>query len=71
MINTLKIKGRMMEYGLTQKDVARALEIATPTVSQKINNIRPMNLKEADALASLLKIPTEKIGEFFFSQNIA
>ena len=71
MINTLKIKGRMMEYGLTQKDVAKALEIATPTVSQKINNIRPMNLKEADTLAILLKIPTEKIGEYFFSQNIA
>lgn len=68
MINTVKIKSRMVECGLTQKDVAKVMGIATPTVSQKINNIRPMNLKEADILARLLKINTIKYGEYFFKQ---
>lgn len=67
MINTLKIKSRMVECGLTQKDVAKAIGIATPTVSQKLNNIRPMNLNEADILAKLLKINTVKYGEYFFN----
>ena len=39
MINTRKIKSRMCELGLTQKDVANALHIAQPTANQKINNI--------------------------------
>lgn len=32
MVNTLKLKARIMEFGFTQKDVARALNIALPTV---------------------------------------
>lgn len=71
MINTLKIKARMVELGLVQKDVAKAMGIATPTVSQKLNNIRPMNLEEADKLADLLKIDTIQFGEYFFKTKIA
>ena len=56
MINSNKIKGRMAELGITQKDVSKALDIAPPTVSQKINNVRPMDLNEAEALAKMLKI---------------
>lgn len=71
MVNTIKIKSRMNELGYTQKDVARALNLALPTVSQKLNNIRPMYLKEADILADMLKIDTLKFGEYFFTPEIA
>ncbi|EES49267.1 helix-turn-helix domain-containing protein [Clostridium botulinum] len=71
MVNTLKIKARMIELGFNQKDVAEVLGIAPSTVSQKINNIRPMYLKEADLLADLLKIDTMQFGKYFFSSNIA
>lgn len=71
MVNTKKIKARMIEFGFTQKDLAKALDIATPTMSQKLNNIRPMYLKEADILADILKIDTNKFGEYFFTPNIA
>ncbi len=67
MINSNKIKGRMVELGVTQKDVAQHLGIAAPTVSQKINNIRPMDLTEAEKMAQMLKIPEEEFGEYFFS----
>lgn len=71
MVNTLKLKARIMELGLIQKDVAKALNISASTVSQKINNVRPMYLKEADILADLLKINTTEFGEYFFSSRIA
>ncbi|MDO4340932.1 MAG: helix-turn-helix transcriptional regulator [Eubacteriales bacterium] len=68
MINTKKIKGRLAELGLTQRDVARALGIAQPTVNQKINNIRPMNLDEAKKLAILLDLKVEEFQTYFFIQ---
>lgn len=71
MVNTLKLKARIMEFGFTQKDVAKALDIALPTVSQKLNNKRPMYLQEADIIANLLEISTQEFGEYFFTQKIA
>lgn len=71
MINSSKIKGRMAELGITQKDVARFLNIAPPTVSQKINNVRPMDLNEAEALAQILKIQPGEFGAYFFSGMVA
>lgn len=66
MINTLKIKGRIAELGLTQKDIAENLKIALPTVSQKINNISPMSLSEAEKIATLLKIRNDEFASYFF-----
>ena len=71
MINTNKLKGRIVELGLTQKDIAKALGIATPTVSQKINNVRAMDVKEAFIIAEVLNIPDEEFREYFFKEEIA
>lgn len=71
MVNTLKIKARIVELGMNQKDVAKALNISQSTMSQKINNIRPMYLKEADIIADLLEISTIQFGEYFFTPKIA
>ena len=69
MVNTIKLKARLMEYGKTQKDVAELLELAPSTVSQKINNVRIMNLREADAIAVMLDIDTKSYGEYFLTEN--
>lgn len=66
MINTNKIKGRMAELQITQKDVAVSLGLAQPTVNQKINNIRPMDLSEAEQLSDLLHIKPEDFAVYFF-----
>lgn len=66
MINTNKIKGRMAELQITQKDVAVSLGLAQPTVNQKINNIRPMDLNEAEKLSDLLHIKPEDFAVYFF-----
>lgn len=71
VVNTNKIKGRIVELGLTQKDIATALGVALPTVSQKINNVRAMDVKEAFIIADVLKIPDEQFREYFFTSEIA
>lgn len=67
MVNSRKIKGRLVELGLTQKDVAEKIGVAQPTVNQKNNNIRPMDLQEAEAIADLLKINPGEFVEYFFT----
>lgn len=67
MINSNKIKGRMVELGFTQKDIAAHLGIAQPTANQKINNNRPLDLSEAEKLAEFLKIAPEEFGLYFFA----
>ena len=68
MLNVNKVKGRLAELNLTQKDVANALGLAAPTVSQKLNRVRPMDLDEAEKLARLLKIEDGQFHEYFFAQ---
>ena len=68
MLNPKKIKGRMVELGLTQKDVAETLHIAPATASQKINGIRPLYLEEASKLADLLRIEKGTFGDYFFTR---
>lgn len=71
MINTLKIKARMVELGLTQKSIAAKIGIAAPTVSQKINNVRPMMLDEVEKFSEILKIRDDQFREYFFYNPVA
>lgn len=66
MINTSKIKERMDELGITQVKLAKRLGIAAPTMSQKINNNRPLSLEEAEKMANALKIKDKDFGVYFF-----
>ena len=67
VINTNKIKGRMRELSVTQAEVAKVLNIAQPTANQKINNVRPFDLDEAEKLARLLQIDSSDFGNYFFA----
>ena len=71
MINTNKLKGRIVEMGFTQADGAKCLDIAQPTFRKKINNLRPMDLDEAEKLAVWLQIPVEEYGIYFFCPTVA
>ena len=57
----------MAELNLTQKDVAKALDIAASTASQKLNRVRPLDLDEAEKLAKLLDLKNEQFAEYFFA----
>lgn len=71
MVNTTKIKARIIEVGLTQTAVAGALHIAQSTLNQKINNVRPMTLDEAEAMQRFLSIPDADFCAYFFSSAVA
>lgn len=68
MVNTPKIKGRIVELSLNQMEIAKSLGIAQPTLNQKINNIRPFKLDEVGALQKILKIPDSDFATYFFAQ---
>lgn len=68
MINTDKLKSRMSKLGITQVQLAEKLGIAAPTMCQKLNNIRPLSLEEAEIVAAELKIKDKEFGSYFFSQ---
>ena len=68
MPNTDRIKARMDELNITQAQLAREIGIATPTICQKINNIRPFSLDEAERVATVLEIPDNEFGGYFFSR---
>ena len=67
MINTQAIKDRMKETRVTQAELAAAVGIATPTMNQKIHNIRPLTLDEAEKVASVLHIRNEEFAAYFFA----
>lgn len=71
MINTNKVRGRMVENGVTQQDAATYLGIAQATFSQKINNVRPMDLDEAEKLAEFLNITDIEFPLFFLAKPVA
>lgn len=68
MPNTDKIKVRMAEMKVTQADLAKYLGVATPTVCQKINNLRPFTLDEVEKVAEKLEITDKDFGTYFFTK---
>ena len=57
--------------GLTQAQLAGKLGIKAPTMNQKLNNVRPMFLHEADIVAKELGIGPELFCAYFFWNEIA
>lgn len=70
MPNTEKIKERMFELGITQAELAKELRVATPTICQKINNLRPFYLSEAEKVADVLKIEDSDFGKYFLVNKL-
>jgi Plasmid maintenance system antidote protein len=70
MPNTELLKQRLSEIGMTQTQLAEAIAIAVPTMSQKINNLRPFSLDEAEKVAAILKIKDKDFGRFFFDTHL-
>lgn len=68
MVNTSKIKGKMAELGITQKELAKVLGISSSTMSLKLNNARPFTLEEAASIADALKIDDAQFIEIFFAK---
>lgn len=66
MVNIQKIKAKMVELNMTQKEVAEAMGIDSSTFNVKLNETskRQFTIKEAQDLVKILKIDDPK--EYFF-----
>ena len=69
MINTKALICRAKTLKIRQKDIADALGLQQSTVSQKINNVRPMLLKEAEVIGEMLDIGDIAFGHYFFCKT--
>lgn len=58
MIDTRKVKARMVLLGLTQPDVANALGINVATFNAKLNGTRRIYLDEYIKLCEILQLNT-------------
>lgn len=68
MLNANLLRAKIVENGMTQEEVAKAIGITPKTFSLKINSGK-FGLDEADKLIELLKI--EKPERIFFADTVA
>ena len=69
MINTNKLRGRMVEKGLNFGSLASMIGISPSTLGRKIRNKAEMTLGEVEAIRDILNIPPERVIEFFFARD--
>ena len=67
-MNLPKLKGKLVEHGLTHKDVAAKdmWNCALCTVSQKLNGVRPISLNEANSISEKLNLTPGEYYDIFF-----
>lgn len=71
MVNANKLRGKIMENGMTIGTVADAIGISASTLGRKIKNQADMTLNEVEMLCSVLDIPREQILQIFFCDGKA
>lgn len=65
-----KLKGRIRECGLTQKQLAAIVGINPATLSIKLRSRGDFNKSEMNAICKALNIAKENIGEYFFADSV-
>lgn len=63
-INSNKLKGRIVEFGFTQTDIAEKLGLSPTAFNNKLNERTEFTASEISKLSSILKIKNKD--EYFF-----
>lgn len=72
MVNTMKLKGKIVENGLTLHDVAKALGIDDSTLYRKMkNNGISFTIGEANKLTKCLRLTKDEAMDIFFNSSVA
>lgn len=71
MLDSLKLKGKIIEKGFTIEKVAENIGMNKSTMSRKLNNNSDFTIKQADALVKLLDLNLDEAMSIFFNQFIA
>lgn len=64
--NLKKIKGRVIEKGLTLQQLAPMVELSEGSVYDKFNGKCSFKREDIEKLCKVLEIPKEEIAEYFF-----
>jgi len=70
MVNTSKIKGRMVEMNKTIQSLAPKVGFTPYTLGQQISNKKPMSLETAYVLSEELEIKDNEFAEFFLIEKL-
>lgn len=71
-INVNKLKGKIVERGMTVSDLAKALGVDSATLYRKLkNNGDTMFVTEANRIVDILGLSGEEAMQIFFSQFVA
>ena len=62
-----KLRGRIVEKGMTQGKISQDLGISPQAFSKKMQNDVRFTSEDIVALASILEIPAEELGAYFFT----
>lgn len=72
VVNTNKLKGKIVECGMNISELAELIGIDKATLYRKINaNGQTITIKEADLISKELKLSKEEVNDMFFSQFVA
>lgn len=72
MTNVNKLKGKIVENGMTISDLAEKMRMDKATLYRKLgNNAGTLSVNEANAIVSILGLTAEEAMAIFFSQFVA
>lgn len=71
MVNVNKLRGKIVECGMSVTDLADRINVDKTTLYRKLNNSECFTLREADAITSALSLSKDDAVAIFFSQYVA
>lgn len=72
MVNINKLKGKIVERGMSMETLADLTGLSRATLYRKINaNGEDFTIREADSIAHALELTYEEVNAIFFSQFVA
>lgn len=71
MINTNKLKGKIVECGLTIEILAERIGVNKATIYRKLANPENFSIREAGLIAKELNLTADEINAIFFSWTVA
>ncbi len=72
MVNVNKLKGKIVENGMSVGDLAKKIGIDRATMYRKISSTGDkISIAEADKIVSVLKLSVEEANAIFFSQLVS
>ena len=70
MINSSKLKGRIVEKGETFQSIAPKIGCSAYTLGKKVSGETPINLEEITKLCKILEIKDDEFSDFFLQNRL-